>query len=451
MKRVMQLKHLPLLALSLAALPLSGAWAEKTLYETDTTTVTATVDAAAAYLHTVNPNFGQGYRGKNNFDWIEAFVKPGVKARYKLGHGDTLYGGYSAVAVTTRGDGDPSNFSPNEPSSAETEDAYLGWNSGKLTSAHLGEYSLDLSAGRQQFMIGDGFLINDGHFDQANDGAFWLAPRRAYDMTTLLKIETRPVRADMFYLQGGKDISNTGLIGLNTEYVAPDNRGVLGVYGFHVFHSDPAFNVGTPDSRDKLNTVSVRGAGNPFTTVPGLFLSGEFARQWNDDSVRPVRAWAGYAEAGYRVDSLPLKPMLSYRYAAFSGDNAATPDDEAFDALFYGSSPRGWGTWFMGEVTGSYLVPNTNARIQMIHLNVLPSESTSAGAVYYIYRRDEPIPTAESARFADEVNVYAEWQALPALRLFAVASASKPDDAAIAEFGNDKTYQLFNIFAVFSF
>lgn len=451
MKRAMQLKHLPLLALSLAALPLSGAWAEKTLYENDTTTVTATVDAAAAYLHTVNPNFGNGYRGKNTFDWIEAFVKPGVKARHSFADGNAVYGGYSAVAVTTRGDGDPSNFSPDEPSSAETEDAYLGWNSGKLTSATLGDYSLDLSAGRQQFVIGDGFLINDGHFDQAGDGAFWLAPRRAYDMTTILKVETQPVRADLFYLQGGRDISNAGVVGLNTEYVAPDDRGTVGIYGFHVFHSDAAFNVGTPDSRDKLNTISIRGAGNPFTTLPGLFLSAELAQQWNEDSVRPVRAWAGYAEAGYRVDSLPLKPMLSYRYATFSGDDPESSDDEAFDALFYGSSPRGWGTWFMGEITGSYLVPNTNANIHMLHLNVLPSESTSIGVVYYNYRRDEPAPGAASAHFSDEVNIYGEWQALPYLRLFAVASASQPDDAAIAEFGNTKTYQLFNVFAVFSF
>lgn len=447
----MQLKHLPLLALSLAVLPLSGARAETTIYETDTTTVTATVDAAAAYLHTVNPNFGRGYRDKNNFDWIEAFVKPGVKGRYTFGDGNTVYGGYSAVAVTTRGDGDPSNFSPDEPSSAETEDAYLGWTSGKLTSAVLGDYTLDLSAGRQQFVIGDGFLINDGHFDQAGDGAFWLAPRRAYDMTTLLRIETRPVRTELYYLQGGKDITNTGLVGFNTEYIAPENRGTLGIYGFHVFHSDPAFNAGTPDSRDKLNTISLRGAGTPFTTLPGLFLSAELAQQWNEDSVRPVRAWAGYGEVGYRVNSWLLQPMLSYRYATFSGDDPESGDDEAFDALFYGSSSRGWGTWFMGEITGSYLVPNTNANIHMVHLNVLPSESTSAGIVYYNYRRDEPAPGSASARFSDEVNIYGEWQVLPSLRLFAVASNARPDDAAFAEFGTDKTYQLFNIFAVFSF
>lgn len=447
----MHLKHLSLLALSLAVLPLSRAAAEKTLYSSETTTVTATVDAAAAYLHTVNPNFGNGYRNKNNFDWIEGFVKPGVKARHTLGNGNFMYGGYSAVAVITRGDGDPSNFSPDEPSSVESEDAYLGWNSGPLTSAALGEYSLDLSAGRQQFIIGDGFLINDGHFDKDRDGAFWLAPRRAYDMTTILRVETRPVRADVFYLQGGSDISNAGVVGLNTEYIAPNDRGTIGLYGFHVFHSDNAFNVGTPDSRDRQNTLSLRGAGHPFPTLPGLFLSAELAQQWNDDSVRPVRAWAGYGEVGYRIDSWPLKPMLGYRYATFSGDDPESSEDEAFDAIFYGSSSRGWGTWFMGEITGSYLVPNTNAKIQMIHLNVLPSESTSAGVVYYDYRRDEPVPTARSARFSDEINVYGEWQALPYLRLFAVASAARPDDAAIAEFGNDKTYQLFNIFAVFSF
>jgi hypothetical protein len=71
--------------------------------------------------------------------------------------------------------------------------------------------------------------------------------------------------------------------------------------------------------------------------------------------------------------------------------------------------------------------------------------------VYYNYRRDEPAPGSASAHFSDEVNIYGEWQVLPSLRLFAVASAAQPGDAAFAEFGTDKTYQLFNIFAVFSF
>jgi Alginate export len=449
---ITRFRILSLSCLLLAALALpENSHAEKTLYEEGGTTIKGSFEAGASALRTRNPNFGNGYRGKTNYGWFEGYLKPGITARHTLDNSSAVYAGYSAVAVMTRGDGDPSNFSPSQPSDVETEDAYVGWNTGALKSSALGEYSLDLSAGRQKFVIGDGFLINDGHFDQAEDGAFWLAPRRAYDMTTLLKIDTRPVRGDLFYLQGGKDFGNAGLVGANVEYVAPENRGTLGLYGFQVFHADPAFNVGTPDSRDKLNTISMRGAGNPFASLPGLFLSAELAQQWNEDSVRPVRAWAGYGEVGYRLAAQPWQPMLSYRYATFSGDDPESSDDEAFDALFYGSSSRGWGTWFMGEITGSYLVPNTNANIHMLHLNVLPSASTAGGVAYYHYRRDEPVAGANSAAFSDEINLYGEWQALSFLRLFAVASAAAPRDAAIAEFGNNRTYHLLNLFAIVSF
>ena len=61
----------------------------------------------------------------------------------------------------------------------DLEHLYAGWRSGDLLADSLGEDALDLSLGRQEFQVGDGFLIWDGNFDNAGDGAYWLGPRTA--------------------------------------------------------------------------------------------------------------------------------------------------------------------------------------------------------------------------------------------------------------------------------
>src|SRR3546814_15678661 len=59
-----------------------------------------------------------------------------------------------------------------------------------------------LSVGRQDFTIGDGFLIQDGTIEGQKRGATILSPRVAFDRTAILRLNTAPVRADVFHLEG---------------------------------------------------------------------------------------------------------------------------------------------------------------------------------------------------------------------------------------------------------
>ena len=115
----------------------------------------------------------------------------------------------------TRGDGDVAEFTSSSSEGGESELMYLGWESDMLFSA-LGEDALEISVGEQEFAVGDGFLIMDGAFD-SKEGAYWLAPHRSFDQTAILKLNTQPLRADIFYLEADDDYENTELYGLNVE------------------------------------------------------------------------------------------------------------------------------------------------------------------------------------------------------------------------------------------
>ena len=87
----------------------------------------------------------------------------------------SFYGGVSAVASFTRGDSYGAGFTRDDPESSDIDDAYLGWKSGSVFSS-VGEDAIELSFGRQAFMVGNGFLIGEGHVDQGHDAGYWLAP-----------------------------------------------------------------------------------------------------------------------------------------------------------------------------------------------------------------------------------------------------------------------------------
>ena len=93
----------------------------------------------------------------------------------------------------------------NTPTDVALDEAWLGWNSGSLFADSLGEDAVDLSFGRQDFDLGSGFLIWEGATNGGDRGAYWLAPREAYEMTGIAKLETHGFIGRAFYLEPDDD------------------------------------------------------------------------------------------------------------------------------------------------------------------------------------------------------------------------------------------------------
>jgi len=413
------------------------------------------VEAAIGGFSTDGANFGAGRvdlrDGEVSGDptWGEGYIKPWIDAEYRIEGAGLLYGGLSAVAAGTVGDGDPGGYTRDGDGSVDLETAFLGWRSGGLLEGSLGEDALDLSYGRQEFQVGDGFLILDGNSEQADDGAYWLAPRRAFQQAGLIRLNTHPLRADLFYLKADRDQDHTELAGLNLEYIDAE-LGTFSLMYFRVVDSETPNNAG---ARDGMDVVSLRVNELRLKALPDLSLWGEYVTERGGGRDGDFDASGWYLEAQYSLSALPWSPTLGYRYSRFSGDS--DPDDAVrrdFEPFFYGWS-RGWGTWIQGEVVGEHLLFNSNQATHMVQLSARPSESVEVGVLGFRFSLEEKnyYGTPVSDRhFADELNLYLDWELSEQLTLSAAYGIAFPGKAAEELFG-DKNFQLVELSLSLSF
>lgn len=354
--------------------------------------------------------------------YFDGFIKPVLNVGYDTETVGSFYGGLSYVASASFGDDGAWGMWEGNTEEIKSEQAYVGWKSGQLFS--LAEDLIDISFGEQEFHIGDGFLVYDAEFD-GQYGAYWTAPHKAFDNSAIVRLNTQPVRADFFYLKSDNDYNDTELYGINVEHIN-DTLGTIGATWMSVTDANQD-GFGYYENRDGMDVYSIRGQGTPFAGMglADLFLSFEYVKELEGDTVeKDATGW--YAEAGYTLSALPWTPTLTYKYAFFSGDEADTTDDEAFDPLFYGFS-RGWGSHFMGEIVGEYWLFNSNQKTHMVKLNLQPTDSLSIGAIYYEFILDEEAGFGDD--FADEVNIYADYAVNDHLWLTAVFGYAKAGDA----------------------
>lgn len=406
--------------------------------------VGGTVDLSFAGIGNWGTNLGTG-RVNPNTDasegdptFGEGYIEPGLTFSRAFESGQELYGELSTVAAVTVGDGDPLGFTAGGDGSIDLEKASIGWRSGSLEDA-ANRAVCDLSIGRQEFDVGDGWLIDDGNFDAGDDGAAWLLPRQAFRRTLIGRMDYRAVHVDAFFLEADRDQENTAIAGSNLEYRI--GEGHLGLLYFEVVDSD------VPNlyaARDGMETLSVRANDFRLPTLADLAFHAEYTRQMGsgDDGDFDAEAW--YGEVGYTFSTLPWSPTLSYRYSYFSGD--ADPTDftrREFEPLFYGFDKRGWGTWFQGEVVGGWLLFNANQKNHYVHLSATPNDQWTVGVMGFAFDLAESnylgTPVTDD-HFGEELNLYADWSVSDNLVLSLAYGVFSPGQAAIEGVGDDENF-----------
>jgi hypothetical protein len=379
--------------------------------------------------------------------WSEGFVMPGADLSYGLGAGN-VYGGLKVIGMATRGAGDAAleSATSDRPESLGIEELKLGWKSGSSFSS-LGEDAIDLSVGRQAFTVGDGFLILEGTANGGRRGAQVIGPRGAFDRTAILRLNTEPVRADIFHLESvtdqnfmhGDDAPKTQLYGGNIEWFGSSEKDAgrfeyekrawyVGATVLHLYDADRNL---APE-RDGMNVYAIRTGGAIFSqfseALKDFALFSEYAIERNDDSGSRLRANAWYIEPQYTFSTLPWQPSIAYRYAHFSGDsNTGDDTSKSWDPLFTGGGPRGFATWDQGEIFAQYVGENSNLNTHMVHLRVRPTDDLAIGAVYYRHRYDEPAQAGvSSSKLMNELDLYTEWETpVPGLGVAVVLGAAR--------------------------
>ncbi|BAE52225.1 alginate export family protein [Paramagnetospirillum magneticum] len=414
---------------------------------------------------------GKRVTGHNN--WTETFLHPELKASYETEAYGTFYGDVSGQFTMTGGHGEPSLISTTYGHQwmLELENLYAGWKSGKtLEGLGLDENGLDLSGGRQSFRVADGFLISNGTNNIGSRGMFWTQSRTAFAQTGVAKLSSGNVRGDVFYLQNNASNSvmspglyenaKTKVIGGNIELFgnvdqvegkpAPDGASNYadrkwyggmtvfrvasadsrGVYGFgHSGITNSTVTNTLSSARDGMTVFSFHVGGNPLPFLPDFSLYGNAVKENNNTANAKVDANAYYIEPGYQLSDVMWTPKLSYRYAHFSGDkNPGDDKKEAYDPFFYNAITRGFGTWFIGEIVGNYVISNSNVNIHQLTFSVNPRDDLKLSVLAFNYKYDakQQLGTAvTSDDLAREIDVAAEWAISDNVALSAAFGAAK--------------------------
>ena len=113
--------------------------------------------------------------------WSEAYADVALTGSLAAAEESSWHATVGTLTTATRGDGDAAGFTTGDEERIALEDASVGWRSGSLFPS-LGKDGVDISFGRQNFMLGSGFLI-DG--DAVNFG------KRKGGQALHLTLETR--------------------------------------------------------------------------------------------------------------------------------------------------------------------------------------------------------------------------------------------------------------------
>jgi hypothetical protein len=445
------------LAALCAGLASTSALADVELYKGSDLSVTGAVVGAAAAFHVHNVDFGRGNKNPgatephNDRSWYEGFAMPSLSFEYALdnapgrvGKSASLYGTVSVIGSATRGSGDAvqtTSTTSGTPSYFALESAYIGWRSGAILKG-WGEDAIDFSVGDQPLTIGDGLLINGAATNGFQRAAYYLSPRAAFRRTAVLKLnpsDLAPLRGTFFHLEPpsnqdllhGLDQPAAKLVGGSVDWYGPrraeplgtitDLWTVTGTY-FNIYSAENPGRANVAGNRNGLNVYSGRLAGSFLPFDRDILFFGEYVLERNDQPNRKTRANGWYVEPGYQLSALPWKPIVSYRYASFSGDSdpQGGGTKHSFDSLWFGAGVRGLGpgTWYLGEIYGWYEQQLTNINVHQVSLRMSPLEDLNVGALYYRMNFNElgqvnqltsPGGAVTSKRAMDELDIYAEW------------------------------------------
>lgn len=424
------------------------------LHESERSQVSAIVSGGFGLYSDRNPWFGQPLlfnahspiakrlpgRGPA---WTEGYVEPGLSAMFQLG--DAPVWAYAAFTYMTSWSRGQDIFRSDSRTFGAVEKGYGGL---LYVDPDTGD-SVNVSAGRQNFTLNDGFLVNlvRGSSNAGARGATYLGPRLANDFSAIADARFGPWRLKTFYIDPNELEfleSRTTFAGANVGYDASKDLS-LDATAIVVPQSKSTFSnpFGLRLPKEGLTTFAGHAKQRNAFGVGGAWLEGELAYQTHPDYA--MSAWAGYALAGYRFAAAPWTPSISYRYALFSGDDPLTRRYERFDSLL----STGLGTWLQGINFGK-LTSNSNLETHRIQFNVAPIAPLNLTFDWHLLRAPElenrganpALQPLASRNLGQEFTLSARWAINRNLYLQAIASHALPG-SALKQIGADKPWSTF--------
>lgn len=347
--------------------------------------------------------------------WFEGLGTYGLSWNYELGGGrGSVFGAFDLFSGADRGGYNAAGITTGDEYQTQIQNAFLGWKSGD-TIPWLGHDGFQISAGRQTFVLGSGFLIGGDKISlgkgfnsvpglgapnriERAGGTYYIGSLASFSKTAIVELGG----AEGFHFKGfwlasdNKYQAELSLAGSNLEY-RDATYGTLGATYLHGLNiSRVAADFFGNGYREDQNVWSAYG--NTSLGIKQLNIAGQYVREAKGKSyatnARDGRGHAWYASIGWTFDKVAWTPALSYRFTRFS---------KTYDPMFYGFTS--FGTWFQGEVASNYAGPfSTAADIQMVNLTANPTPNLVLGTYFSHFGN-----TPSGSLNGNEVDAYAEW------------------------------------------
>jgi hypothetical protein len=381
----------------------SGSFSDfPTIYQNDRSLVKLIFNGGLGVFSDTNPRFGRAdtlapgpYEPTGTVTWGEFYLEPGIAGITQIGDWPLyVYGAGSYIVSSTV---QPDIFRTDSRFYGAVEDLY----GGVLVAEKDSPLAFNLSAGRQNFQLNQGFLFSQfsGSANALERGASFFNPRTNYDMTVLADLRWGDFRLKGFFLDPDElPVADTSTQYLGTSFSYNNNEGLEAVLSYiTVPQSNRVYALPNGESftRQGLQVINPRLRQSTLFGVPGLWAETEYAYQFSNQ--RSMSAQGGYFWLGYTAEEISWKPSISYRFAGFSGDDPNTSTYGRFDPLQAG----GLGDWLQGINLGK-IYNNSNTFSHRITLQAQPTDSLSLSLEYYY-------------RFADELNNLGGTPALASL------------------------------------
>lgn len=285
----------------------------------------------------VNNPASKGYTG-----WVEGWISGGIYGITTLSSKRKiyLYGGTSVIMSASAG---RELFTDESRIYTALDDAYLGvFGTKSFSKGNLLSYNI--SFGRQQFSIGNGFIIRNTASNGGERAALQLNPRWAADYVGITSIKLNKLLLQVFQINPDELSiidSKTIINGINFE-TGLNYSNKIGASLMRVPQSSFAYYTptGAIYSREGLWLYNLRYYKNLAPKQSGLLLKTELAHEQNSNF--DMSAFAGYGEIGWNFANSKTSPIVTYRFSYFSGDDPNTNTFERWDPLLTGGNGEDW-------------------------------------------------------------------------------------------------------------
>lgn len=431
-----------------------SAVAQYSLYEGDIGQLSVGAEFQTALFGNINNQSGGSAKANLSDSFWELTAKPRIEGELNAMEHSKLYGGFSYVYSSTLNH-DLSGYTQKEVPmyqqesdfmtlatydnyrySNETEALFLGWKSDALFSED-DNMIVDLSGGRQNFILGSGFLLHYGVDNGGNRGAGWINPRTAFNNTIILRLHIDDIKYEGFHLETRplNYAEKRNYQGGNVEYAVSKST-TLGLSYINTTNHRFLHDNGSPVSLGSQTLDNdTFNARFDFALLDNLSLSTEYAYQLNTKKITHKQAVnniknhasGGFGQIEYKRDDLFWQPIISYRYA-IQGDG--------FDSMSPGFST--WGTWFQGEISGEWVLDNANLSTHVGKLVLTPQESVTLNLIYYHFTFvNARAFDLTSSNYGNELNLLTDWNVTDAMHLSVGLEAFMPSEGGKQYLGGD--------------